>query len=161
MRSYIHPETGKIIQLRDDQALRVVEIGKHYGEFHMIYKRFMRHVALQAPEALPTLHALIWFNDVHNIVRASHERLALETNKSLPTIARHMKRFRELQVVLNDIEVPHACYRIHPLLAWKGSAKERDIYLAGIGTSHPFNKLIAQIAEDYKHKPDEELEPQL
>lgn len=123
----------------------------------MTFKNFMRYVRVEAPDTTNTLLALIWFNDNQNIIRATHERIAQETGKSLPTIARHMKRFRELGIVLNDTQVPHACYRIHPLVAWKGKSADRDAYIEGLGTDHEFSKLIEKLRE-YCPEEDESVE---
>jgi hypothetical protein len=156
MSQHIRPENDTKIFLKRDQYLQVRQRGKNYGDFALVYKKFLLYVQQQAPETLGTLVVLIWHNDVKNITRATHEFLATESGVSIPTIARHMKRFRELGVVINDVQVPYACYLIHPLLAWKGKAAERDVYLAGLGSSHPFSELI----EKLKNKPDGELEPE-
>ena len=119
-----------------------------YGDFALVYKNYLRYVQQQASETLPTLVTLIYFNDAKNIVRATHEFIAEQSGVSIPTVARHMKRLRELRVVINDVMVPYACYLVHPLLTWKGKAVERDKYIKGLGADHPFMQVVKLVNED-------------
>lgn len=130
-----------------------------YGEFTISFKSYIRHVRLKAPEATNILLTLMWINDEQNVIYASYKQIAKEAGKTLPTISRHMKKLRELKVIVNDIRVPSGCYRIHPLIAWKGKAADRDKYIAGLGTDHPFSKLMVELnPEDQPSEPGEDDE---
>jgi hypothetical protein len=145
MSQHHRPKTGDKVFLERNQYIQIRCRGQNYGDFALVYKDYLRHVQQQAPEALPTLVTLIYFNDMQNVVRATHEFIASQSGASIPTVARHMKRLRELGVVINDVMVPYACYLVHPLLTWKGKATDRDKYIAGLGTDHPFTQLISII----------------
>lgn len=158
-RHYHNVPDGTKVFFEKNQYIQIRRRQKNYGEFRMSYQEFIRYVTLEAPDALPTLHALTWLGDVQNQSRVSHEQLSREIGKSIPTVARHMKRLRELGVVANEVNVPYACYRIHPLLAWRGKVEERNDYIEGLGRDHPFTKLIQKLVPDeIPPVPDDEEE---
>lgn len=118
---------------------------ENYGQFFMTNPKYLRYATLQAYGALATLFTLTWLIEQDNIVYTSHAKLAIEIGKSLPTIARHMGALREANVVIRDTNARIPCYLIHPLVAWVGTIQSRNMYIDGLGTAHPFIKVIEQV----------------
>ena len=156
MSRAIRTKDNDELYLDSNQYLQVKRRYNYYGAFTVMNLALLTHANKSTIGASVTLNVLINIVSHQNEAQATHEAIARLSNRSLPTVARHMRQLRESGLIINNEKVPYASYMIHPLYLWKGTAKQRDAYWDSLPPTHPFKILLKDLQTDYDDDDDDD-----
>lgn len=108
----------------------------------MIYEDIEILLRDHAPETLTTVITLKTLVKYDNQVIFRQSSLAKEMGVTILTVQRHIKKLRELTLLIPDPREENTLrprvWRLHPKLVWRGTGQEMRNYLAALPPNHPF-----------------------
>jgi biotin operon repressor len=112
------------------------------GRFAMVYESLELLIRDNAPELFSTVVTLRSMVNYENQVVFSQSSLAEDMKVTRLTISRHIKRMRELGLIVPDprehnMQAPRV-WRLHPKLVWRGNGETIREYLKELPTGHVF-----------------------
>ena len=125
------------------EKLVVKTKGKFVGEYSiMIHYGMLKAVPL-VYEAMPTLTILLNSVERENLVRMRSIAVAKQLNVSVATVERHMKKLRELQLIIpdeaeGDKKSAIFNWRLCPFLVWSGHTDTLVRYIETLPKEHPW-----------------------
>ena len=139
--THLRLNNGDSIEHAPGERLYVRQKNIYFGDYKLVFSYALTKATKLAYEATPTLNILIANVESENLVRLRSTRIAQLHEMSEPTIERHLKKLRLLQIIIPDIaegDKPRAVFnwRICPYLAWKGSVESLNAYLKTLPSDH-------------------------
>ena len=108
----------------------------------MVYESLDILIRDNAPELFSTVVTLRSMVNFENQVVFSQSSLAEDMNVTRLTVSRHIKRMRELGLIVTDPREHNAAaprvWRLNPKLVWRGSGESMREYLGKLPKDHPF-----------------------
>jgi DNA-binding transcriptional ArsR family regulator len=142
--SHLHGTLADTISFAPDIKWEPKRKKKFIGKFLIMFPEIEQRFVLQAGEAQRTFQYIRTLVRYENEARFRQSTLARALGVSRGTIERHVKRLREMGVLIPDPteEVTKSIYfwRIHPYLGWIGDTEDLDRYMKKLSTDHPFRQ---------------------
>ena len=152
--THLRLNNGDSIEHAPGERLYVRQKNIYIGDYELMFKYALIKAAKLAYEATPTLQVLMGSVESENLIRMRPARIAQLLDMSEPTVERHLKKLRTLQIIIPDAvqgDKPRAVinWRICPYLSWKGSVESLNTYLKTLPPDHHWhtysqNRIIAE-----------------
>ncbi len=118
------------------------------GKFTMVYECLELLIRDAAPELFSTVVTLRSMVNYENQVVFSQASLAKDMGVTRLTISRHIKRMRELGLIVPDpreynMQAPRV-WRMHPKLVWRGNGETVREYLNELPAKHVFKLVCSE-----------------
>lgn len=139
--THLRLNNGDSIEHAPGERLYVRQKNIYLGDYKLMFSYAMAKASKLAYEAMPTLGVLMANVESENLIRMRPTRIAQFLGVSEPTVERHLKKLRTLQIIIPDAvqgDKPRAVinWRICPYLSWKGSVESLNTYLKTLPPDH-------------------------
>ena len=108
-----------------------------------MFKIALTKASREAYEATPTLNIIIAKIERENLARVRPTVIAKELGVSIPTVERHLRKLRKLNLIIPDEaegDKPRGVFnwRVNPYLGWSGGTDMLAAYVKALPENHPW-----------------------